>query len=379
MSVDFPLGFAGAAVAAGLKASGDLDVALIVNRGPIKYASAVFTRNRIEAAPVTWSRGVVADRRVDAILLNSGGANACTGVDGFATTHRCAEYVARSLSISASDVLVCSTGIIGVPLPEEKLIEGIDRAVPSINENLLEPVARAIMTTDSVPKIASKHEDGWNIVGIAKGAGMLAPSLATMLVVIMTDAIIRDVDLASATSQTFERIDSDGCTSTNDTVALMASGASGVTPDSARFDQLLFEVCSELSRKLIEDAEGHTKVVSIKTIGAASEADAVAIGRACARNNLLKCAITGEDPNWGRILAAVGTTHAVFEPDRIDVSINGVRVCRGSSPDQPRDSVDMSGRYVEIEIDLGVGTREATVWTNDLSPQYVHENSAYST
>lgn len=374
-----PHGFKASSVAAGLKSSGALDMALIINTGPIRYACAVFTKNRIEAAPVTWSRGAVADQRLDAVLLNSGGANACTGPEGFAITHRSAERVAAALGLSASDVMICSTGMIGVLLPETKITFGIDQLIAGLSEGEVDQVARAIMTTDSVPKIVERGEAGWRIVGIAKGAGMLAPSLATMLVVIMTDAIIGDVDLAEISSRTFERIDSDGCTSTNDTVALLASGASGITPDQERFDHMLEEVCSELSRKLIEDAEGHTKVVAITTVGAASEADAVAIGRALARNNLLKCAITGEDPNWGRILAAVGTTHAVFDPQRISVSINGVEVCRDSAPFLPRESVDMSGRYVEIEINLGIGAKAATVYTNDLSAQYVHENSAYST
>lgn len=374
-----PQGFRASAVVAGLKSSGALDMALIVNTGPIRYASAVFTKNRIEAAPVTWSRGAVSDHRLDAVLLNSGGANACTGPEGFAITHRSAERVAAALEISASDVMICSTGMIGVLLPEPKISAGIDQAVEKLNDGDVDQVARAIMTTDSVPKIAERSEDGWRIVGVAKGAGMLAPSLATMLVVIMTDAIIDSDSLSDASSRTFERIDSDGCTSTNDTVALLASGSSGIRANRERFDQLLEELCSELSLKLIEDAEGHTKVVSITTLGAASEADAVAIGRSVARNNLLKCAITGEDPNWGRILAAIGTTHAVFDPERIRVSINGIEVCRDSAPFLPRESVDMSGRYVEIEINLGIGGKAATVHTNDLSAQYVHENSAYST
>lgn len=375
----FPQGFRASAVVAGLKSSGALDMALIVNTGPIRYASAVFTKNRIEAAPVTWSRGAVSDHRLDAVLLNSGGANACTGPEGFAITHRSAERVAAALEISASDVMICSTGMIGVLLPETKVSAGIDQAVGKLNDGDVDQVARAIMTTDSVPKIAERSEDGWRIVGVAKGAGMLAPSLATMLVVIMTDAIIDSDNLSEASSRTFERIDSDGCTSTNDTVALLASGSSGIRANQERFDQLLEELCSELSLKLIEDAEGHTKVVSITTLGAASEADAVAIGRSVARNNLLKCAITGEDPNWGRILAAIGTTHAVFDPERISVSINGIEVCRDSAPFLPRESVDMSARYVEIEINLGIGGKAATVHTNDLSAQYVHENSAYST
>ena len=375
----FPKGFRGSAVAAGLKSSGAPDMALIVNDGPTHYASAIFTKNRIEAAPVTWSRGAVADHRIDAILLNSGGANACTGPEGFAVTHRSAENVARGLGLAASDVMICSTGMIGVQLPEAKITEGIAKLIVELADGDVADVARAIMTTDSVPKIAERQDDGWRIVGIAKGAGMLAPSLATMLVVIMTDAIIDDDSLAEATTRTFERIDSDGCTSTNDTVALLASGASGVQANPERFSQLLGELCAELSLKLIEDAEGHTKVVAIRTFGAASEADAVAVGRSVARNNLLKCAISGEDPNWGRILAAIGTTHAVFDPEQIRVNINGVEVCRNSAPFLPREDVDMTGRYVAIEIDLGAGAKEATIHTNDLSVQYVHENSAYST
>jgi glutamate N-acetyltransferase/amino-acid N-acetyltransferase len=374
-----PQGFRASAVAAGLKSSGALDLALLVNEGPIRYASAVFTKNRVEAAPVTWSRSAVSDHRIDAILLNSGGANACTGPEGFALTHRCAEQVAHSINSSASDVMICSTGMIGIPLPEAKIVKGIEQAVSGLSDGDVEAIARAIMTTDSVPKIVERGGEGWRIVGIAKGAGMLAPALATMLVVIMTDAIIETETLGEISARTFERIDSDGCTSTNDTVALLASGSSGVMPRKDLFDELLQEVCAELSLKLIEDAEGHTKVVAISTIGAASEADAVAIGRAVARNNLLKCAITGEDPNWGRILAAIGTTHAVFDPARISVSINGVEVCRDSAPFLARERVDMTGKNVLIEINLGIGMKNATVHTNDLSPQYVHENSAYST
>lgn len=374
-----PKGFLGSAIAAGLKSNGDLDLALIVNRGPEKFGTAVFTRNRVEAAPVTWSRQVVRDLKVEAIILNSGGANACTGPEGFALVHQTAERIAGALKLSSSDVLVCSTGMIGVQLPQEKLFAGIDTALSSLESGPVDSLARAIMTTDSKPKIASYEKDGWSIVGIAKGAGMLAPSLATMLVVLMTDAVIDEDPLSEVTSRTFDRIDSDGCTSTNDTVSLLASGASGIKPSAEDFAAALEKVCNELARGLIADAEGHTKVIRINTVHAASEADAVAVGRAVARNNLFKCAITGEDPNWGRILAAVGTTHAIFDASEIDLYINGVRLCHRSSPDQPRDLVNMSDVLVEVVIDLNAGKSEATIWTNDLSAMYVHENSAYST
>ena len=379
----FPKGFRGSAVTAGLKSSGKSDLALIVNEGQSRSAAAVFTRNRIQAAPVLWSREVIKDGQVSAVILNSGGANACTGPEGFVDTHRSAEIVAESLNISASDVFVCSTGLIGVRLPMDRMESGIRQAAPSLDTGSVEPVARAMMTTDSVPKIASFEGAGWSITGVAKGAGMLAPSLATMLVVIMTDFpldyLSADNLLREVTSKTFDRIDSDGCMSTNDTVLLMSSGEASTPPSLDEFKIGLLDVCDRLSRGLIADAEGHTKIVRIDVINARAEADAVEVGRSIARNNLLKCAINGEDPNWGRILAAVGTTDAYFDPLDVDVSINGVKVCISSAPGDDRSAVDMSGKEVAISVDLKSGSERATLWTNDLSAMYVHENSAYST
>jgi len=381
--IEFPAGFRGAGVVAGLKSSGASDLALIVNDGISPLAAAVFTKNQIKAAPVLWSAEIIKDGTVRAALLNSGGANACTGSDGFADTHRSAEVVATELEISASDVFVCSTGLIGERLPMDLIEKGIASACDALRAGEVEGVARAIMTTDSVPKIASYEGQGWRIVGVAKGAGMLAPSLATMLVVLMTDASIcanaMDGALRESTKKTFDRIDSDGCMSTNDTVLLMSSGESKRTPSNEEFQAGLTEVCRALAVGLISDAEGHTKVVQIHVTGSSSEDDAVEVGRAVARNNLLKCAITGEDPNWGRILAAIGTTNATLNPLDIDVSINGIKVCRSSAPGESRHLVDMSPKEVVIEIDLKCGSHEATVWTNDLSAMYVHENSAYST
>jgi len=379
----WPQGFRAAGIAAGIKSSGAKDLALIVNDGPHHFGTAVFTSNQIVAAPVIWSRQVVKDHVVAAVLLNSGGANACTGSEGFVDTHHSAEKVAENLQISASDVAICSTGLIGVRLPMDSLLRGIDTATQKLNVESLRDSAEAIMTTDSKPKIAETSVGGAKFVGIAKGAGMLAPSLATMLSVVTTDAI---VDPAMATQvfeevcdKTFNRIDSDGCTSTNDTVLLMSSGASGVTLSLEDLRSALFFICDSLARQLIADAEGHSKVISITTINAKSERDAVEIGRACARNNLLKCALHGEDPNWGRVLAAIGTTNAVLVPEAIDVSLNGVNVCIGGAPGEPREKVSMKDEHIEIVIDLHVGNASATIWTNDLTAEYVHENSAYAT
>ena len=379
----FPRGFRGCGVAAGIKSSAKRDLALIVNDGPDLVASAVFTSNQVVAAPVIWTREVMKDNEMAAVLLNSGGANACTGPEGFADTHKSAELVATKLGISASDVGICSTGLIGVRLPMENLLSGIDLASKSLSENSLLHAAEAIMTTDSVPKIARAVKGSFEVVGIAKGAGMLAPSLATMLSVVMTDAkvekLLADEIFREVCDETFNRIDSDGCTSTNDTVLFMASGASGVKPDRDQLKDAIREVCQSLAYQLIADAEGHSKVVSIQVINAKSERDAVEIGRACARNNLLKCALHGEDPNWGRILAAVGTTRAVLDPLNIDVTLNGVKVCIASSPGQGRELVNMKGERIDILIDLHVGSATATILTNDLTAEYVHENSAYST
>ncbi len=388
MSVTSPQGFRAAGVTAGIKASGRPDIALVVNDGPLAVAAGVFTANRFAAAPVLWSRQVVADGEVRAVILNSGGANACTGPEGFADTHHTAEHLAGSLGavgveIGAGDIAVCSTGLIGERLPMAKLLAGVDAAVAALSSDGGPAAAVSIMTTDTVPKTASVTTGGYTVGGMAKGAGMLAPTLATMLVVVTTDAVI-DADLADAalriaTSLTFDRIDSDGCMSTNDTVLLLSSGASGIAPDPASFTDAVTEVCADLARQLIGDAEGASKDIDISVVNAATEADALAAARAVSRSNLLKCAIHGEDPNWGRILSAVGTTSADFEPERVNVAINDVWVCRSGGVGDSRDLVDMSGRLVRITVDLGAGTASASVLTNDLTADYVHENSAYST
>ena len=383
MSVTTPQGFRAAGVVAGLKSSGTKDVAVVVNDGPLAAAAGVFTRNRVKAAPVLWSQQVLKAGAVRAVVLNSGGANACTGPDGFLDTHRTAEHLAALLEVGPGEVAVCSTGLIGQRLPTDLLFAGVDAAVAGLSDDGGPDAAAAIMTTDSVPKTAEAVRDGWSVGGMAKGAGMLAPSLATMLVVVTTDAVA-DADtldraLRAASRVTFDRVDSDGCTSTNDTVLLLASGASAQTPAYADLEAAVTEVCASLARQLVADAEGASKDVRIEVVNAATEDDAVEAGRAISRANLVKCAIHGEDPNWGRILAELGMTSAAFEPDAVDVAINGVWVCRDGATGEDRTLVDMSGREVTITIDLRSGKESATVWTNDLTAAYVHENSAYST
>ena len=382
-AVGLPKGFRAAGVTAGLKASGRPDLALVVNDGPEHHAAAVFTTNRVEAAPVTWSRQVVTDGRVDAVVLNSGGANACTGARGFIDTHRTAEHVAGALGVSAGDVVVCSTGLIGELLPMDVLLAGVDAAAASLSPEGLGAAAIAIMTTDTVHKVASHKGDGWSVTGMAKGAGMLAPALATMLVVLTTDAVVArdDLDpaLRAATSVSFDRIDSDSCMSTNDTVVVLASGASGVTVTRDELTTGLTAVSSELARQLIGDAEGASHDIAIEVRNAATVDDALEVARAVARNTLFKCAIFGNDPNWGRVLAAVGTTHAVFDPAALDVAMNGVLVCRAGGVGDDRSLVDLTAREVHVVVDLHAGRESATVWTNDLTHDYVHENSAYST
>jgi glutamate N-acetyltransferase/amino-acid N-acetyltransferase len=375
-------GFRASGVKAGIKASGNHDVALVINDGPNKNAAAVFTRNRFQAAPVQWSMQAVKDGRLDAVVLNSGGANACTGPQGFIDTHRTAEYVAEALGVSAGDVAVCSTGLIGELLPMDALLGGVDTATQALSTDGGANAALAIMTTDTHSKTAVMSGAGFVVGGMAKGAGMLAPGLATMLVVITTDAVLDQAVLETATrsavSTTFERIDSDGCMSTNDTVIVMSSGASGTSVSLEDFEVVLNQVCTDLARQLIGDAEGASKDIRIDVINAVSSDDAVDVARAVSRSNLLKCAIHGEDPNWGRVLSAAGTTQAVFEPDKVSVAINGVWVCRNAAPDADRNLVSMKEREVVITIDLGAGADEATLWTNDLTSDYVHENSAYS-
>ena len=377
-----PQGFVGAACAAGLKSTGALDLTLIENKGPSFFGTAVFTSNKVVAAPVIWSKQVVKDQIVRAVVLNSGGANACTGPQGFADTHATAELVGELLEVSSGEVVVCSTGLIGELLPMTKIENGIRSIASELKSESLQECAQAIMTTDSVPKIAQAKLGKVEVAGIAKGAGMLAPALATMLSVVMTDGLVGSNAakiFAQVTDRTYNRIDSDGCTSTNDTVLFMASGASGQTLSDSELEDLLMKVCGSLAAQLIEDAEGSTKSVAITVNNAVSETDAVEVARACARNNLLKAAIFGGDPNWGRVLAAVGTADAHMDPLTIDVALNGVQVCTNSAPDADKSKVDFSNRLVEIVIDLKVGNASASVMTNDLSHDYVHENSAYST
>jgi glutamate N-acetyltransferase / amino-acid N-acetyltransferase len=383
MTVTAAQGFRASGVAAGLKASGAPDIALVANDGPNDAAAAVLTGNRVKAAPVLWTQQVIKDGRLRAVVLNSGGANACTGPDGFADAHHTAERVATALDVGVGEVAVCSTGLIGERLPMARLLAGVDAAVAALNPEGGSAAAEAIRTTDTRAKEAAAEHDGWTVGGMAKGAGMLAPGLATMLCVITTDAVVDaallDQSLRIATRLTFDRIDGDGCMSTNDTVIVLANGASGVQPAGDQFTAALTSVCLDLATQLIADAEGATKEVEVEVVNAASEDDAVEVGRSIARNNLLKCALFGNDPNWGRVLAAVGTTGAVFDPDQLDVTMNGVQVCRNGAAAEPRDNVDLTGRHVHIQVDLNAGGETATIWTNDLSHAYVEENSAYST
>ena len=388
MSVTSAKGFRAAGVTAGIKASGKPDVALVVNDGPNDVAAAVFTSNRFKAAPVQWSEQVIKDSSLRGVLLNSGGANACTGPEGFADTHRTAEYVADRLNstgmdVAAGDLGICSTGLIGERLPMETLLHGVDLAVSALSSVGGNDAATAIMTTDTVSKTATASGEGFVVGGMAKGAGMLAPALATMLVVVTTDADISselaNAALREAVSLSFDRIDSDGCMSTNDTVFLLANGASAVSPSSAEFTEVLTRVCMDLARQLIADAEGASKDIEIHVRGADSVQDALEVARAVSRSNLLKCAIHGEDPNWGRVLSATGTTSASFDPWQVDVALNGVWVCRNGGVGDSRDLVSLAGREVRIEINLNHGSESATIWTNDLTADYVHENSAYAT
>ncbi len=382
MSVTHPTGFEAAGVESGLKGKGGKDVALVVNRGPSRAAAAVFTSNRAKANPVIWSQQVIADGTVAAIVLNSGGANCYTGARGFQVTHATAEYASSLLGVSTSDVLVCSTGLIGDQLDLQKVTFGVTAAHAFLRVDGALDAATAIMTTDTHPKQAVVERDGWSIGGMAKGAGMLAPGLATMLVVITTDADLPsarlDEALRAATRVTFDRLDSDGAMSTNDTVALLASAASGIAPPQDEFAAALTELCEDLATQLQQDAEGAAHDITIEVINSASEDEAVEVGRAVARNNLFKAAVFGNDPNWGRVLAAVGTTKAAFDPYDIDVTMNGIRVAHRGEPDQPRESVDLTGRAMHLLIDLHAGSATATIWTNDLTHEYVHENSAYS-
>jgi len=383
VSVTHSKGFRASGLVAGLKVSGRPDLALVVNDGPLDVAAGVFTSNRVKAAPVLWSEQVLKTGRLHAVVLNSGGANACTGAPGFQDTHATAEAVAAACGTGAGSVAVCSTGLIGVRLPMDVLLPGVDKAAAALSEAGGVDAAEAICTTDTVRKTATYDGPGFAVGGMAKGAGMLAPALATMLVVVTTDAVADsatlDAVLREATRTTFDRVDSDGCMSTNDTVLLLASGASGTTPALADLQAAVTAVCADLARQLVADAEGASKDVAVEVVNAASELDALEVARAVARNNLLKCALHGNDPNWGRVLAAVGTTAAAFDPDQLDVTMNGVQVCRAGGVGEDRSLVDLSGRECRITIDLHAGDQAVTVWTNDLTAEYVHENSAYST
>ena len=390
MSITAPQGFVAAGVAAGLKSSGNRDVAVVVNTGPLKTAAAVFTSNRVVAAPVVWSRQAVSDGAAEAVIYNSGGANACTGPDGFADTHRTAEHLAAALGVSAGDVLVGSTGLIGVRLPMDALLSGADAAVAALSPEGGPDAAEAIMTTDTVPKTTVQQRGAapaaWRVGGMAKGAGMLAPGLATMLSVLTTDAVVdaatADAALRAATRVTFDRVDSDGCMSTNDTVILLASGASGVEVGEAELTEVLTAACGDLARQLVADAEGASHDIRVTVRNATTEDAAVAVARAVTRSNLFKAAVFGNDPNWGRVLSAVGTvpeTVAPYDPLALDVSINGVQVCQAGGVGEDRELVDLaSRREVFVDVDLHAGGAEASIWTNDLTHDYVHENSAYS-
>lgn len=382
MTITTPAGFRAAGVAAGLKSTGATDLALVVNDGPRFDSASVFTANRCKANPVLWSQEVVKDGTVRAVVLNSGGANCYTGAEGFQTTHAVAEKVAEKVGIGAIDVVVCSTGLIGLTNPRENLLAGVEAAYDALDPDGGESAAQAIMTTDSVHKQVVVEGAGWSIGGMAKGAGMLAPQLATMLVVLTTDAVVDAADLDSAlraaTRVSFDRLDSDGCMSTNDTVTVLASGASGITPTLADFTDALSQACTDLAMQLLKDAEGADHEIAITVLNAASEDDAVEVGRSVARSNLFKAAVFGKDPNWGRVLASIGTTGAAFDPADLDVAMNGVWVCRASTPAEDPAGVDLEPREVSVTIDLKAGAERATVWTNDLTHAYVHENSAYS-
>jgi glutamate N-acetyltransferase / amino-acid N-acetyltransferase len=395
MTVTAPGGFRAAGVAAGIKESGSADVAVVINDGPSRAAAGVFTSNRVKAAPVVWSQQVLRGGQLRAVVLNSGGANACTGPGGFADTHHTAEHLAKVLTgpggeagaggageVGAGEIAVCSTGLIGERLPMDRLLAGVEAAAAGASADGGAAAADAIRTTDTVPKTCSVAGTGYVIGGMAKGAAMLAPALATMLVVLTTDADLPaealDASLRAATRVTFDRLDSDGCMSTNDTVALLGSGASGITPHAQEFTDALIEVCQTLAQALQQDAEGASHDITIEVVNAATEDDAVEVGRAVARSNLFKTAIFGNDPNWGRVLASVGTTAAAFDPYGIDVTINGIRVCRAGGPDQSRELVDLTPRAAHVLIDLGAGSEHATILTNDLTHDYVHENSAYA-
>ncbi|MGO1537842.1 MAG: bifunctional glutamate N-acetyltransferase/amino-acid acetyltransferase ArgJ [Leucobacter sp.] len=390
MTVTAPKGFRSSGLAVGLKSTGKPDLALVVNDGPLIASAAVFTSNRAQANPILWSRKIMQTRSARAVVLNSGGANCFTGDFGYATTTLTADAVANALGASnvhPEEILVCSTGLIGTgdQVFRDRIVDNIPGLVAALRDDD-EVAAEAILTTDSRAKTAVREYDTeagrWAIGAMAKGAGMLAPGLATMLVVITTDAVIEeaalDRALRSATGESFDRLDSDGCMSTNDQVTLLASGASGVTPSEDEFVAALAAVCHDLAVQLQADAEGSSHDIDIEVRGAATTADAVEVGRSIARNNLFKAAIFGNDPNWGRVLAAIGTTEAVFDPYQVDVSFNGVRLCHAGAPDRPVEECDLTPRRTSVVVELFAGEHDATIRTNDLTHDYVHENSAYS-
>lgn len=382
MSVPLPAGFTAAGIAAGIKASGDLDLALISNSGPDFHAAGVFTTNRVLAAPVRWSQQALSNGTAKAVVLNAGGANACTGIPGDQDAANMAHHTAKALGIAAEDVQVCSTGLIGERLPMDQVLTGIDRAAQALDEHSFEAAAQAIMTTDTVHKTAQQQGEGYLVTGLTKGAGMIAPGMATMLAVVVTDAVIdstlAQTLLSEAVRTTFNRADSDGCMSTNDTVVLMASGASGVTPDPAVLQEDIRTVCASLARQIIGDAEGSTRDIAVTVHGAATEEQGEDVARTVTRSNLFKTAMFGRDPNWGRILSAVGTTDAEFDANTLDVAINGVMVCRNAGIGEDRSLVKFDDREVQVDIYLKAGTHNVTVWTNDLSYDYVRENAEYS-
>jgi glutamate N-acetyltransferase/amino-acid N-acetyltransferase len=372
-------------VVAGIRAGEGPDLALVVNDGPRYAAAGVFTRNKVKAAPVLWSEQVLATGRLSAVVLNAGNANACTGPEGFQTTHATAEKAAELLGCGAIEVAVCSTGLIGSQLPRDNVLDGVAAAHAALGSDAAAGLAAAtaVMTTDTVAKEAA-HADaaGWTIGGLTKGAGMISPSMATMLSVVTTDAVLDapalDAALRAAVRVSFDRLDIDGCMSTNDTVLLLASGASGIVPDAAAFTTALTGLCKDLTRQMQADAEGVTKRITVRVTGAATEDDAVTVARTVARDSLVKTALFGSDPNWGRIAASVGYADAAVDPERLDVTINGVLLCRGGVAAGDRSAADLKGADILVEVALGLGDGSGEILTTDLSHGYVEENSAYS-
>lgn len=388
MSVTFAQGFSAAGVEAGISAvEGKKDLALVVNNGPLDMAAGVFTSNRFCAAPVQWTRKIVADGHVKAVILNSGGANACTGQPGYEQSKATAQKVAALVGAKDSDIAVCSTGLIGELLPLDHVLSGADKAFAALADTAQAgaDASHAIMTTDTKPKtVELEGSNGFHVGGMVKGSGMIAPQLATMLCVITTDAVVSADQLQAALNagveMSFNRIDVDGCMSTNDTVLLLASGASGIEPDPDEFNDLVAQATASLARQIIGDGEGASHDIRVKVIGATTEDAALACGRAVAASNLLKCAISGNDPNWGRIVSSLGTVPpevAPYDSNKVTVDVNGVRICENGGAGRDRSEVDMTPREVHIDIDLHAGNAEATVWTDDLTHEYVHINADY--